>query len=144
MTSRFCYSYIRRPNEPLCCSTEKACITSSTLSTMATLSTVVNNSKGADSQTFLFASQCQQQQQRQIQTIQDKVSTLVGTSSQINSTLQGQIANEVENRYRPYERRAPEFVPLSVIELEMRTRNVGVPIPTMTIMNCKGVQFITK
>lgn len=147
MTSRFCYSYVRHPNEPICyesCLSNKSCMTTSTLSTMATLSTVVNNSKGASSQTFLLARQCQQHQQNRDQRIQEKVSTLIGTASQVNSSLQGQLANEVETRYRPYERRAPEFIPSSVMELEMRTRNIGVPIPTMTIMNCKGVQFVTK
>jgi len=143
MTSRFCYSYVRRPNEPLCCATQKECITVSTLSTMATLSSVVNNSKGANAYTFLLATHCQEQQQRRDQSIQERVSTLIGTSSQVNLTLQGQLANEVESRFRPYQRKAPEFIPSSVMELEMRTRNVGVPIPTMTIMNCKGVQFVT-
>lgn len=147
MKNRFCYSYVRGPTEPLCyatCSAEKACVNASTISTMATLSTVVNNSKGASSQTFLLASQCQQQYQRQGQMTQEKVSTLIGNATQINSTLQGQLESEVESRFRPYVRRTPEFIPSSVIELEMRTRNVGVPIPTMTIMDCKGVQFVTR
>lgn len=144
MTSRFCYSYTRRPTDPFCCPDKTNCITESTLSTMATLSTVVNNSKGSSSHTFLIASHSQKCQEMRQQMIQDKVSTLIGTSSNVNSTIQGQLENEIESRYRPYERRAPEFIPPSVIELQMKTRNVGIPIPTMTIMDCKGIQFVTK
>lgn len=143
MTSRFCYSYLRGPTEPLCCTTDQP-ITCSTLSTMATLSSVVFNSKGTTSQTLLLSLQCTQQRQQQQQSVEQKVSTLLGTSDQITNTIQRQLANEVETRYNPYRPIVPMFIPSSVMELEMRTRNVGVPIPTMTIANCKGVQFVTR
>lgn len=144
MTSRFCYAYQRRPLEPLCCSTEQQPITFATLSTMATLSTVVFNQQGTTSQTLLQVTTRCFQQARQQQSIEQKVSTLLGSSSQVTDTLQRQLASEVESRYRPYRPILPEFIPSSVMELEMRTRNVGVPVPTMTIANCKGVQFVTK
>lgn len=144
MTSRFCYSYQRRPTEPLCCTTEQQPITFSTLQTMASLSTVVFNQQGATSQTFLQATTLSYQRTQQQQTIEQKVSTLLGTSSQVTDTLQRQLATEVESRYQPYRPILPEFIPSSVMDLEMRTRNVGVPVPTMTIANCKGVQFVTR
>jgi hypothetical protein len=144
MTSRFCYSYQRRPIEPLCCTLEQQPITFTTLSTMATLSTVVFNQQGATSQTLLQATTMNQQRAQQQQTIEQKVSTLLGTSDQVTDTLQRQLASEVETRYQPYRPIIPEFIPSSVMELEMRTRNVGVPVPTMTIANCKGVQFVTR
>ncbi len=144
MTSRFCYSYQRRPIEPLCCTTEQQPITFTTLSTMATLSTVVFNQQGATSQTLLQATTMSQQRVQQQQSIEQKVSTLLGTSGQVTDTLQRQLAVEVETRYQPYRPILPEFIPSSVIELDMRTRNVGVPVPTMTIANCKGVQFVTR
>lgn len=49
-----------------------------------------------------------------------------------------------EERYAPYRPRAVEVMPQSVIDLQMRTANVGVPVPTMTIAKCKGIQFITR
>lgn len=142
--SRFCYTTLQRPTEPFCCSVEKQPITPSTLSTMATLPCVVNNSRGATSQALLL-SNCylQQQNASQQSSIQDKVSTLLGTASQVEDALQRQLAAEAQTRYNPYRPRLPEFIPSSVLELEMRTRNVGVPIPVMTIAKCKGVQFVT-
>jgi len=49
-----------------------------------------------------------------------------------------------EERYAPYRPRVVEVMPQSVIDLQMRTANVGVPVPTMDISNCKGIQFITR
>lgn len=143
MTSRFCYSYQRRAVEPFCCPVEKQPITFSTLTTMATLPTVVFHQVGATSQTLLQTTTLCQQRQQQQQSIEEKVSKLIGTSDQVTDILQRQLANEVETRYNPYRPRPPEFIPPSVIELEMRTRNVGVPVPVTTIANCKGVQFVT-
>lgn len=146
MSSRFCYSYHRHPIAPTCCpqSTQPECITTTTLSTMATLPSVIFNSKGASSQNILSANSFQAQQAIKQQKQTAMISTLLANSASINSTLQGQIENQVESRYTPYYRREPERVPESVMELERMTRNVGVPIPVMTIAKCKGVQFITK
>jgi len=146
MKTRFCYSYHRHPIAPTCCpqNTQPECITISTLSTISSLSTVIFNSKGASAQTILETSCFQQQRQRRQQEIDERLSTILANSSTIQSTLQGQLNNQVESRYMDYYRREPEMIPQSVLELERMTRNVGVPMPVMTIANCKGVQFVTK
>jgi hypothetical protein len=143
MTTRFCYSTYRRPYDPLCCITEQQPITPSTLSTMSTLPCVVNNSRGTTSQALLLSNCYFRQQEQQQASIEKKVANLLENQQRVNDALQRQLVTEGENRYTPYRPRLPEFIPPSVLELEMRTRNVGVPVPVMTIAKCKGVQFVT-
>lgn len=142
--SRFCYSTLRRPYDPLCCPVEQQPITPEILSTISSLPCVINNSRGTTSQALLLSNCYLKQQEQQQSTIEQKVSTIYAESQRIDDALRRQLAAEAESRYNPFRPRYPEFIPSSVIELEMRTRNVGVPIPTMTIANCKGVQFVTK
>lgn len=146
MSCRFSYvsyvPYVHRIPQPLCCDTLP--MTAETLSTLSTLSTVTNNSKGATSQTYLQFTTLRTLQDQRQQAIEAHVSTLLGQSTLIQRDLERQQAAQVEVRYQPYRPFIPEFIPSSVMELEMRTRNVGVPVPTMTIANCKGVQFVTR
>lgn len=146
MTSRFCYSYTRRPaaSDSFCCASLPQPTTASSLSTLSTLSCVVNNSTGTNSQALLYSNGYTQRQIEYQRAVEHKLSTIMGSTSQINNQLERQLATEVETRYQPYRPFLPEVIPSSVIELDMRTRNVGVPVPTMTIANCKGVQFITR
>jgi hypothetical protein len=146
MKNRFCYSYQPQPIAQPCCPPrlEPECITISTLSTMSSLSSVIFNSKGASSQAIQLSMNLQKEKQRKQEQVDARLSTILGSASTIQSTLQGQLESQVESRYTPYYRREPERMPESVLELERMTRNVGVPIPVMTIANCKGVQFVTK
>lgn len=141
MSCRFLYvPYVHRVPQAFCCDTSP-CIP---LSTLSTLSTVTYNSKGATSQTYLQFTTLRTQQDQRQQAIESQVSTLLGQSTLIQQDFERQQAAQVEARYQPYRPFLPEVTPLSVLELEMRTRNVGVPVPTMTIANCKGVQFVTR
>jgi hypothetical protein len=102
------------------------------------------NQTGTSEQSFLLASLSQSRRDLQQARVQQILSTVNATSSSITSTLQNQLADEVGIRYLPYRPYIPPVIPSSVMELEMRTRNVGVPIPTMTIASCKGSQFVTR
>lgn len=110
---------------------------------MTTLSTVTFLQNGATQQALFLGDNERRQRDIRLQQTLARVSTVTATTNQITSTVQGQLATEATARYAPYQPIVTECPPLSVMELEMRTRNVGVPIPTMTIQNCKGSQFVT-
>jgi hypothetical protein len=61
----------------------------------------------------------------------------------INQQLTAQLLQLRKDRYQPYQPYIPPVIPSSVIQLDMQTRNVGVPVPVMTIARCKGNQFVT-
>ena len=94
--------------------------------------------------TFLLARQMKQQQTLQSTLTAQILQQIQANAPRIASTLQDEIVLLREQRYEPYRPRVVEVMPQSVLDLQMRTANVGVPIPTMTIANCKGIQFITR
>ena len=93
---------------------------------------------------FLLA--CQQKQQQTLQATRTAqiLQQIQANVPAIAATIQGELRMLQEQRYEPYRPRAVEVIPQSVIDLQMRTANVGVPVPTMTIDKCKGIQFITR
>jgi hypothetical protein len=93
---------------------------------------------------FLLARQMQQQQELQATRTAQILQQIQANVPAITSTIQSELRMLQEERYTPYRPRAVEVMPQSVIDLQMRTANVGVPVPTMTIANCKGIQFVTK
>ena len=94
--------------------------------------------------TFLLARQMKQQQTLQSTLTAQILQQIQANAPRIASTLQDEIVLLREQRYEPYRPRVVEVMPQSVLDLQMRTANVGVPVPTMTIANCKGIQFITR
>jgi len=93
---------------------------------------------------FLLACQQKQQQKLQSTLTAQILQQIQANAPMIATTLQDQILLLREQRYAPYRPRVVEVMPQSVIDLQMRTANVGVPVPTMTIADCKGIQFVTK
>ena len=93
---------------------------------------------------FLLARQEKQQRTLQSTLTAQILENIQTNSSIIASTLQNELVLLQQQRYEPYRPRMVEITPVSVLELQMRTAYVGVPIPTMTIANCKGIQFVTK
>jgi hypothetical protein len=61
----------------------------------------------------------------------------------INENVFSELINLKNQRYEPYQPYIYPVVPPSVMELQMRTANVGVGVPPDTIMNCRGSQFVT-
>jgi hypothetical protein len=64
-------------------------------------------------------------------------------SAAITSNIQSQLLNLKQQRYAPYQPYIYPVMPPSVIELQMKTVNVGVPESFFTIADCKGVQSVT-
>jgi hypothetical protein len=93
---------------------------------------------------FLLARQMQQQRDLQAALTARILQQIQANAPTITSTIQGELRMLQEERYAPYRPRVVEVMPQSVIDLQMRTANVGVPVPTMDISNCKGIQFITR
>lgn len=83
-------------------------------------------------------------QEVQSTTTMSTIQSTIANAAAINSTIYSQLLNVKAQRYVPYQPYIPPVIPSSVMELQMMTANVGNPMPPMTIMNCRGSQFVTK
>lgn len=140
--SRFCYNY-KPPGLIQPCCRPTVCATNQFLSSISSLSMVTNNNNQTTEQSLLLATQLELQQCNSVSTVTSTVQYTLANSTAITSTLNSQL-NELRNlRYQPYQPYIPPVIPSSVMELEMRTINVGVPMSFFTIANCKGSQSVT-
>jgi hypothetical protein len=131
---RFCYSYKPPGTATTCCPPPPKMLQ---LSTLASLSSCVYGSSQTNSSALLQAQVEQQERERQ-STI--TASTLAGNIARqgiLQSSIQGNLIMLQAERANQYRRFQPEFIPSSVIQLEMRTANVGVPVPTFTMADCQ-------
>lgn len=139
---RFCYNYKPQGFIDPCCPPQ-LCATNSYLSSISTLPNVMNNNIRTTEQSLLLA------KQRKFLLDSNKillVSTLeynIQNSTLITSTVYGQLLNLRNQRYEPYQPYIPPMIPSSVIQLQMNTINVGVPMSFFTIADCKGSQSVT-
>lgn len=142
LKSRFCYNY-KPPGliEPCC--TPVVCATDQFISSISMLSTVTNNSTRTTESALLQATVKQQQQEIEQQTTQSTIQSTIANASTINGQFYNQLIDLKRARYEPYQPYIYPVIPPSVIELQMRTANVGVGVPPDTIMNCRGSQFVT-
>jgi len=140
--SRFCYNY-KPPGliEPVC--KPIVCATDSYLSSIAMNPAVTNNSTRTIESSLLQAIVQKQQQEIEQQTTQSTIQSTIANSTTINEEIFRQLIDLRNARYAPYQPYIYPVVPPSVIELQMRTANVGVGVAPDTIMNCKGSQFVT-
>lgn len=139
---RFCYSY-KPPGlvEP-CCVTP-VCANNSTIALISSLTPVTNNNSRTTERSLLLYGQ----QQVLIESYQTNVAQISTYTQQnlstINQQLNAQLIQLGKDRLLPYQPYMPPVIPSSVIQLNMQTRNVGVPVPVATIARCKGNQFVT-
>lgn len=140
--SRFCYNY-KPPGLIQPCCQPIVCATNQFLSSISSMSTVTNNNNKTTEQSLLLAKQFELQQCNSVTLLTSTVQYTLLNSTAITSTLYSQM-NDLRNlRYQPYQPYIPPVIPSSVMELEMRTINVGVPMSFFTMANCKGSQSVT-
>jgi hypothetical protein len=139
---RFCYSY-KPPGLVEPCCTPPVCANNTTIQLISSLQPVVNNNSRTTERSLLLYNQ-QQILIESYQTNITQISTITQQNlSTINQQLTAQLIQLGKDRLLPYQPYMPPVIPSSVMELDMRTRNVGVPVPVMTIASCKGNQFVT-
>jgi len=139
---RFCYSY-KPPGliEPTCIPV--VCATDQFLSTISLLPEVTNNSTRTTESALLQAMIKKQQQCNEQDTTKSTIQSTIANAAAINETVFSELINLKNQRYAPYQPYIYPVVPPSVMELQMRTVNVGVGVTPNTIMTCKGSQFVT-
>jgi hypothetical protein len=138
---RFCYSY-KPPGiiEPTCI--PPICV-NQTIASISTNPAVINNNTRTTEQSLLLAVQQQYLEGIQQSNTNNTVQYTAQNIDAITASLQSQLAQVAIQRYKPYQPYNYPCLPPSVIELQMKTANVGVPIPVATIASCKGSQFVT-
>ena len=140
---RFCYSYKPQGFIQPCCPP----VVSADLQTLASISCTtfkVNNNINNTDQTMLLSRQACLLQKVQHTTMMSTVQSTIANAAAINSSMYSQLLDIKTQRYAPYQPYIPPFIPSSVMELRQNTANTGNPMPPITIMNCKGSQFVTK
>jgi hypothetical protein len=154
---RFCYSYkqgfnyktqtelneMNNASTTKNCCTPPVCANNSTIQLISTLQPVVNNNSRTTERSLLLYGQ----QQTLVESYKANVAQVSTYTQQNLATINQQLAAQLiqlgKDRYQPYQPYMPPVIPPSVMELNMRTVNVGVPVPVMTIARCKGSQFVT-
>jgi len=140
--SRFSYNY-KPPGiiEPCC--KPIVCATDALIASLSALPEVVNNSSRTTESSLLQAIVRKQQQCNLTKTTNSTIQSTIANAAAINENIFNQLINVRDQRYAPYQPYIYPVVPPSVMELQMRTANVGVPHTVNTIANCRGSQFVT-
>jgi hypothetical protein len=141
MNVSFCYNY--KPQgfiNPVCKPVIAA--TNEYMSSIASIPAIVNGTAQTSQRTRIAATQ-QATLQQNITTARDiAVSNTQINIDAIEQSIYAQLATVGQQRYVPYKPYIPPVIPLSVMQLEMATRNVGTPMTN--IMRCKGNQSFTR
>jgi hypothetical protein len=140
---RFCYSYKPQGFIQPCCPPIISADNKTISSISSTSFKVYNNVHNTD-QTMLLAKQACFLQGVQSTIRMSTIQSTIVNATAINSAIYSQLVQVKAQRYVPYQPYVPPVIPQSVTDLQRKTANVGNPMPPITIMNCKGNQFVTK
>lgn len=104
----------------------------------------IYNSTKTTQGTLLLATTKQQQAALNTAFVTRTLQNTLANTDAINAQLTAQLEQVRAQRYVPYQPYVPPVTPSSIMELQMKTANVGVPMSVFTMANCKGNQFVTK
>lgn len=71
------------------------------------------------------------------------IQSTIQNSNAISAQVYAQLLDVNKRRYEPYQPYIYPVIPSSVIQLQMATANVGVPMSVITCLSGKGNQYIT-
>ena len=140
--SRFCYNY-KAPGFIQPCCKPVVCASSTYLNAIASTPSIVNGETRTTQRSLLAAKQKSVLQDANQASITSTIQYTQQNAAAISAQIQGQLDQLTIQRYVPYQPYIYPVVPVSVMQLQMATANVGVPMSFFTAMNCKGNQFIT-
>jgi hypothetical protein len=140
--SRFCYNY-KAPGFIQPCCKPVVCASSTYLNAIASTSSIVNGETRTTQGSLLAAKQKSVLQDANQASITSTIQYTQQNAAAISAQIQGQLDQLTIQRYVPYQPYIYPVVPVSVMQLQMATANVGVPMSFFTAMDCKGNQFVT-
>jgi len=140
--SRFCYNY-KAPGFIQPCCKPVVCASSTYLNAIASTPSIVNGETRTTQGSLLAAKQQSVLQDANQASITSTIQYTQQNAAAISAQIQGQLDQLTIQRYVPYQPYIYPVVPVSVMQLQMATANVGVPMSFFTAMDCKGNQFVT-
>jgi hypothetical protein len=139
MKNRFCYNYKAPGFVQPCCKPVVA-------ATNAYLSSISCGSGMISGQTQSALLQLKQEAciGSQWSTLMSStIQSTIQNSNAISAQVYAQLLDVNKRRYEPYQPYIYPVIPSSVIQLQMATANVGVPMSVITCLSGKGNQYIT-
>jgi len=143
LKNRFCYSYKPQGFIQPCCPPIVSA-TNQFISSIACTTPTIYGESRTNQNAFLLTKQQKIIQTAQSTLIGNRVQNTIANASTIATQIQSQLIQIGQQQYIPYQPYIPPVMPSSVIQLQMATVNVGVPMSFFTMSNCKGNQSVSQ
>ena len=141
--NRFCYNYKAQGVIQPCCPPIVSA-SNQYLSSISSTTSVIYGKSNTTQGVFLLNKQQNIIQAAQSTIIGNSVQSTINNANTIIAQVQSQLIQIGQDRYIPYQPYIPPVMPVSVIQLQMATANVGVPMSFLTMSHCKGNQTVLK
>ena len=141
-TNRFCYNYKAQGFIQPCCPPIVSA-TNQYVSSIACTTSVIFGQSKTNQGVFLLNKQQDVNQAAQSTIIGNTVQSTINNANTITAQIQSQVIQIGQDKYIPYQPYIPPVIPSSVIQLQMATANVGVPMSFFTMSNCRGNQTVS-